>query len=239
MNTSDTTSATETTTFRAPIGEFITACQAVLPHTAKSDITPTLEHSRLTQTHLIASDRYTIGSWEFERPAEGEHSATETEAASDAHILMPRDAIEWVAKIVQSKLRHKGGRLASLYEIQVSQATIVTTHPNGFTQTIPGDVTVSIVTDGSVERSQAFDGYNGNFPALERLINGWEPALDAYPIRINPLHLEKVSTFAKRFEKEKPMQIELGKETDSGKPAPMRITFSRLTSIIQPNLILK
>ena len=243
-STTEATSTTTTTTtrLRFPLHDAIAAASATLPHTSKDDVTPIITAVRVGRDRWVATDRYTVGVWEVSRPEEHDvHSLTEEERTEDhaaATILIPRDAAEWIAKIVASKLRFSRSRSTLLdYELRVSQE-VTTTH-GAWDHTTTGDVVLEIVWGGKVERSQAFEDVVGNFPPVLRLVNDWKPAESVTQISIDPAHLEKVTAFARRQKKFAPIKIELGLGLSPEKPGPMRITFGQLTALVQPNLNLR
>ena len=234
------TSTTTTTRLRFPLHDAIAAASATLPHTSKDDSTPIITAIQVGRDRWVATDRFTVGVWAVSRPEEHDvHSLTEEEREGDGPtITVPRDAVEWIAKIVASKLRQGKNYSAVLdYELRISQDT-TTTH-GAWDHTTTGDVVLEIVHGGKVERSQAFESIVGNFPPVLRLVNDWKPASELTPISVDPAHLEKVTTFARRSEKHAPVTMELGLGPSPEKPGPMRITFGQLTALVQPNLILR
>lgn len=194
------------------LGEAIEAAKAILPHTSTDDVTPVLMGANITPDGWYATDRYTLATYQL---------TTENDFTP---FVLPREAIEWVAKIVANKLRHKPTHRDS-YQLVIEHNT-----PN---------IVVTITYENSVERAQSFQDIVGNYPPVERLIANWKPAIDAYSVRLAPKHIEKVTSYVRRAERDAPVEIELGNpySTDEiHKPAPVRFTYGLLTAIIQPNL---
>lgn len=209
------------TTLTYPLHDAIMAAKAVLPHTGTDYVTPVIVSAELTAERWLATDRFTIGSYAITRP--------EDEAGGEGSILLDRAGVDWVAKIDPKKLRAD----SSDYRLTVTYSG----------EAAPGesaDVVVAISLKGRVERSQAFDEVKGNFPPVQRLLDSWQPAETAAVQSLAPVHLEKVTTFAKRNYKDRPVLMEPGNnEAAPSKPGPMRATVGSLTALIQPNLILR
>lgn len=205
------------TTLTYNLAEAITAAKATAPHTSKDDVAPIIMGVKLTEHAWYATDRYTIAQWMIS-----------SEEQNEQHIVIPNNAVEWISKINVKQLRHPhvGDNILN-YFLAVTQHT--GKHGHNY------EVNVKIMFGNSVERSQAFDGINGNYPPIERLIDTWKPATTACDVRLNPIHLEKITSFAKRHNKDEPILIEFGEEAH-GKPSPTKVTFDRLTALIQPIL---
>lgn len=184
------------------------AFAAVLPHISKDDVAPVIMHAQLdTNGVLWATDRYTIARYDLE-----------TSVAEP--VLIPRDALEWVTKIVHSKLRERRVE----YEIQIKA------------NDIDLQLVLKQVAYDVPERTQTFPRGTGNFPPIERLIDTHKPAQDAYDILLLPRHTEKVYNYAKKWCKDQPIKHQFGQPYESGKPAPIKLTIGKLTTLIQPNL---
>lgn len=205
--------------FTYDLQQAIQAAKAILPHIDKDDVTPALHTAKLTETTWIATDRYTVAKYDFKQ--------TDTKQSEQA-ILLERAGIEWLTKIVLNKLRNKntatqGNENALRYQLEISL------------QETTGDATLAITYDGNTERTQAFSHHTGNYPAVERLIETWQPTTENYPILLTPEHLEKVSTYLKREHKHMPLEIQLGEPLSTGHTPPVKIKADKLTVLIQPN----
>lgn len=234
MNTTTTAPSATKIALTFPLADAITAANAVLPHASKNYITPTLESAKITPEYWIATDRYSVGKYDIAAVTSSEDTSSDDEATSDttenhsAEILIPREAVEWVAKIVASKLRHASKSIPTdnLYSLEISE----TESEHG-----QREILVSILFRGNVERSQAFDAVSGNYPNVERILNDWKPAENLNLFRMSPDHLEKITGYVKRHFKGEHITIEIGRAgTESDKPGPVRITHGKFTALVQP-----
>ena len=211
-----------------PLADAVTAASAVLPHVSKDDVTPVITTALVSCDAWVATDRFTVGRYAITRPHEGPLADI---AENPNRIMVPREAVEWVAKIALKKLRQWP---AAGYALTISQD--MEELEGGHLR--EGDVTVSIVLGGKVERSQSFEPVRGNFPPVERIIENWKPATDVAVQSLGPVQLEKITAFAKRAYPEMPVLMEPG-HSESDKPGPMRVTIGSLVALLQPNMALK
>lgn len=199
------------------LADAVTAAAAVLPHMPKDDVTPVITTALVDHYHWLATDRFTVAQYAVKRTGD---DADKTMPG----IMVPREAVEWVAKIVLKKLR---AWPSPDYALTISQSMRTGTQ---------GDVVVAIVNGEHVERSQSFDVVLGNFPPVGRLVAEWKPATEPVVQMLGPVHLEKVTGFAKRHYPERPLEAEPGHSDNPGKPGPMRVTIGSLVALVQPNL---
>lgn len=200
----------------APIADAIEAFAAVLPHALKggSSATPVLECVQVKDGNLNACDRMTAALFELCGENDGEP------------FLVPYAAASWIVGINTKTLR---GRTP--YSIGIDGVGDDAT-PEEIRE---GEVTVQIIDgSGKVERSQSFDPISGNFPPTVRLIDGFDPAADAWPVGMTPANLRKVLDFAAKWHKYAPVTFELGKTESAHRLAPVRASVGRLTALIQP-----
>ncbi|WP_448812148.1 hypothetical protein [Agromyces bauzanensis] len=209
-------------TLTVPIAEAIAAFSAVLPHSTKDPITPILGTVLVSGRSIIATDRYTVGRYTFET----------SEATED--FLVPREAAEWVSKIVTRGLRRatRAGSTSEGYGIELA--------------VVGGAVNVSIVfgegDDYAVERMQQFDpapSTADRFPPVARLIPE-DPASrpEASFVALSPENLEKVTGWAKKYAKNEAVHFTLAAaENGSDKPAPVYFKIGGLDGLIQPHLL--
>lgn len=229
MNTTTTAPTATKIALAFPLADAITAANAVLPHASKNDLTPILESAKITAEYWVASDRYSIGKYDIDA-IETDTNADSSTATSGhpEEILIPREAVEWVAKIVASKLRHASKSIPTdnPYSLEISE----TESEHG-----QREILVSILFRGNVERSQAFDAVSGNYPNVERILNDWKPAENLNMFHISPDHLEKITGYVKRHFKGEHITLEIGSAgTGSDKPGPVRIKHGKLTALVQP-----
>lgn len=208
-----------------PLEAAIKAATAVLPHANTDTMSPPIMSAWLTPTHWYATDRYTVGRYELA-------------GDPDTFIVLPLDALKWVATIKPGTLRHvnRATIIEPAYQLRV-------THPPHENGKKPSPVLVEVLFNNEVERAQAFDPVSGTYPPVDRLFDTWKAASEngRFPdtIRLAPAHLEKVTTWAKRNHKEEPVIFELGTTEHGDKPSPTRATIGLLSALIQPNLNLR
>ena len=238
---------TTTTTIAAPLAAFAEAAAATLPHLSKDDVTPILTTARVTRDPergviVAGTDRYTVGEYVIPSDDTARHFESAEVAdpsTDDPAILIPRDALEWIAKLTYKSLRRGGGRAGG--DMSPAYAhTVIIEHATKDDHD-PGTLTVTVrhTGTGSDERSQAFDGFIGNFPPVQRLL----PALDAEPfplfpnVGIDPAHLKRVMDYATKHHKGAPIVFAgTGDEATNGshKRTPILATIGNLRALIQP-----
>lgn len=224
MTITDTTPAeisTETprlTAYTFPYSDAVTGIAAVLPHASKDDVTAIITAVNVSPEFFTTTDRYAIGRYAHGAPI----------AEDLAAIMLPRTAAEWLAKQTVKSLGF--GTRDSLIGLRV---------------TITAE-TIAIHWEGTRDEPLAlhrFARLAGNFPPVGRLIDGWEPAADAYPVRLSAEFMARFSTSAAKLDgKAATFIIEFSKPGgySGDKPGPVRITIGeRFSGLLQPNLILK
>lgn len=223
-----------------PLDDAIEAASAVLPHIATDDNAPILTNALLTATgdqiELTGTDRYTVGRFTID-------AAT---GATPRAILLPRAAVEWIAKTTRKQLRRAGtpAQLRGIDHPDVDPRSEEYAHtvdiehtPDGATtRPTSGTVTVAIrhTKSGTIEKSQAFDHVDAhNFPPVARLFPD-EPHSIPAEIGLTPVHLTKVLSYAAKWHKDHPVTF-ASTPTADHRLAPVIATIGRLTALIQPN----
>ena len=172
---------------------------------------------------LFATDRYTVATFPVQ-VVEGELSPLKQGAVSG--FMIPNAAAVWVAKTTA-----KGLRMVTLsreyrfrFEVESDEFGNVKT------------VTVSIVLDGKVERSQMFDGVGGNFHPVWRILDEFVPGEVASPFRLGAEHLGKILASAKvAGSRDEPVEFILCERM----AGPIFWSVGRCVGLIQPNMPLK
>lgn len=218
MTMTDTTPDTETTelahTLTFPYADAFAGIASVLPHASKDDFTPAICAVQVTPEHFLTTDRYAIGRYKHGAAI---HPDTDS-------VLIPREVAEWLGK-------------------QTAKAL-------GLDRYTPTDTLTVTITDreisirdrdGAVLTSRAFVAVTGNFPPVERLLNDWEPMVDAVPVALKPEFVTRFSVSAtKLIDKHSAYTFELGGSKGSTKPGPVKFTIGdKFDGLLQPNLILR
>lgn len=229
--------------------EAIEACSAVLPHISKDDVTPVITCAQIQGNAIRATDRFTVAEHEL------------SESLDDGTLMIPRDAVNWIARIVTKHLLHHptaGGYTVTIrgndpdiyagtldpHEPNLPEGEFATrTEARGgilheFRES-PIRVTVDS-RDGGTEAMRAFRPIHGTFPPVGRLLTEFKPSADVAEVALGPVHLEKFTTWARKWHREQPLRFELSaREGGGGKPGPIRVTYGKFRGLIQPNLLLK
>lgn len=222
--TTDTTGEGDTIstapTLLLPLEEAIEAFSAVLPHAEKTRTgTAAIECVSVNGDRLVATDKYTVGAYWLS-------------ASASAPFLVVRDVAEYVAKIAVKGLRFgswigKTSEPSGGYTVRIAQDATIEA------------VSVEILWDSTVERSQVFDRATGQFPPVVRLIDDWKPAERVTPFALLPENVERVLGFAKKFSKisgDKVVVFTPGKSTNPNKPGVIRAEVGKLVALIQPHM---
>lgn len=209
-----------------PLVQAKEAFAAVLPHISTDDVTPVITCAEMRGTRIVATDRYSVAGFELgvEVPEP---------------IMLPRAAIMFIAK-----LNLRGLLMPTMlgdYRLDIEAHS---PDPTRLTDVPVGGVPPTRLSVSSKkwanERVMLFEHIRGNFPPVaERLVDGFEPAAEAYPVMLKPEFVERVTAFARQYHRDQAVKFELGKPTDSGKPSPIRTTIGNFTALIQPNLMLR
>lgn len=221
--------ATPLPVLEIPLTVAIQSAAAMLTSASKDDVTPVLTAAYFDGAELWASDRYKVARFPLPTKPAKEDDRLELGAA----FLIPRAALEWVAKIVAKSLRHKPYSYASLTD---SGYTIRYEHD---ADTIT--VTASVVDmNGKTERSQAFDTESGKFPPTASLF----PADDAEPAAMtqafNPAYMIEILTYCKKYaDRGAPFKITTYGDAGAKKMNPALIEGAGASFLLQPNLILR
>lgn len=218
-----------------PLSVAIQSAAAMLTSASKDSVTPVLTVAHFDGAELWATDRYKVARFPLPtKPAKDDDRLT-----LGSEFLIPRAALEWVAKITPKSLRFK----TPLATMTDSGYTIRYEHERPESQPVnrdnPGTVTASVVDmNGRTERSQAFDGVTGNFPPVARLF----PAEDAQPAAMtqafSPAYMIEILSYVKKYDQGTPFKMTLYGDGTS-RVSPALIEGAGASFLLQPNLILR
>ncbi len=247
-------------TLTMPLADAILASKALLNHVSKDgglylaagtrgvdDVTPVITHAAVVDLegkyYLVGTDRYSFG-----RFALGEADVRDGEWPTEAAPMIPRAALDWVAKIAVKALRNQKAVSLSGDEGYFIRWSWTPGLVEGENSEHPGtptvEVEVAIVRGGKSERTQVFDVYKGNFPRVSRL---WRDA-SAGPIEevaLSHLSLAKIAADLALFagkDQGASARLQFSANPSTGKPSPVQYTLGRddrWTAAIQPNMILR
>lgn len=224
-----------------PLADAILSAKALLNHASKDDITPVICTAAVLELdgkhYLVATDRYSFGRFRLD--------ILDILDGDPVGGMIPRAALEWVSKITVKGLRNEyaaglapdnGG-----YSIRY-QWTDIPDVPRGT------DVEVAIIRDGKSERSQTFDGLEGNFPPVAKL---WKDDTSEeagqQQIILNHAAFTKIAADIALFHGKGhngSARLNLTASTNPNRPGPVQYTLGqgageRWTAAIQPNLELR
>jgi hypothetical protein len=176
---------------------------------------------RVDRERFIATDRYAIGVYTHGAPI-----------ADDVEpVTVPREAAKWLGKQTAKMLG-----LDSRLPLTALRVTIV--QSNGYDK--PGSIRIHWENSDEALAVHAFEHQGGNYPPVERLVTGWKPATDAYPVILNGVYMSRFTTSVIKLGANAASNlftVELGKSEYSGKPAAIRVTIGdKFTGLLQPNL---
>lgn len=219
---------------RLPILEAIEACAAVLPHCSKDEVTPVITAACITGDTITGTDRFSVGQFKL------------STKLKDGSILLPHAAVAMIARLVTKHLVDYSTYAPGWadpkdgYQVVITAPEPTTAPGTKYTDEEVAErasalVTVQIVGRRGVEQQRQFRAVLGNFPVVGRLLEGFKPATEAQPVKLDPSFLEKFTGYAKKFHRGAPLRFTLS-PTNSGKPGPVRIDIGRFTGLLQPNL---
>lgn len=229
------TAAAPLPALEVPLSVATQSAAAMLTSASKDDVTPVITAAHFDGAELWATDRYKVAR--FPMPTRPAKDDDRLELGSE--FLIPRAALEWVAKIAPKSLRFK----AALATMTDNGYTIRYEHEHPESQPVnreyPGTVTASVVDmNGKTERSQAFDGVAGNFPPVARLF----PAEDAQPAAMtqafNPSYMIEILNYCKKYGNSAPFKITTYGD-GANRMSPALIEGAGASFLLQPNLILR
>lgn len=213
-----------------PLSTAIQSAAAMLTSASKDDITPILTAAHFDGADMIATDRYKVARF----PMPTKPATEDRRVTLGAAFLIPRAALEWVAKVTTKSLR--APHMVDTYTIRY-EATPDAKGRAG----VPGTVAVSVVDyAGKTERSQAFDGITGNFPPVARLFPGEDAQPAAITQAFNPAYMIEILNYCKKFsDRGAPFKMAFYGDGDQRKMNPALIEGAGASFLIQPNLILR
>lgn len=228
----------------------IEACASVLPHISNDDVTPVITCASISGDKITATDRYTVA----------QHSLAV--GLAEGSILLPRAAVAWIARIVTKNLLEHPVAGGYTVTITAPDPDIYAGLKSDMDQ--PGQ-TAADLSDGVIQRSEALDRFNqamvsvtveceargvesmrafrpvaGTHPPVARLFDEFKPLTegDAAIVHLGPSQLEKFTTWARKWHRERPLKFELSK-SEGNKPGPVRVTIDNFRGLIQPNIPLR
>lgn len=210
---------TEDLVLEIPLPVAVQSAAAMLTSASKDEDTPVLTSAHFDGTELVATDRHKVARFPLPTTVEEERRLVLGGA-----FLIPRDALEWAAKLVARSLRHKGAPLDGGYTVRYERDADANT------------VSVAVIDAfGKVERSQAFEGVTGNFPPVSRLF-GQEPATSGKTQGFSPAFMGVILAYCSKFGGRDPFKITLN-ETPSGLASPALIEGAGAMFLLQPNTL--
>lgn len=213
-----------TNTIRLPLFEAMQACAAVLPHTSADDVTPVITTASIEGDTITATDRYSVGQFKLSR------------SLDSGSIMLPREAVKWIARfVVKHLLSYVPRTTLTGYEVRIDG-------PDPVKSPRPAieNVLVSVVSEvHGVEASRMFHPVLGNFPPVGRLLAGHKPAEAIPTVALGPYHVEKFTTYARKWHRDEPLRFTLSESDNPGKPGPVLIELGRFTGMLQPNLLIR
>lgn len=226
----------ETRKITLPLIEAIQGFQAVLPHASTDRITPVINCVAVSRSRLYSSDRYTVGSFEIS-----------DELSDGESILVPYEAAGWAARFVTKHLL--GFRLQpDSYSLTIEAPEAVLPPTAGKSAASLAELTsekeksivkLSVQSDlVGVEAMRVFKPTFGTFPKVARLFDEFKTAETGTTVALNPAFLERFTGYAKRWNRDRAIQIDLSTNEKTGKPGVVRVTADKFVGLIQPNLIL-
>lgn len=221
----------KTRKLRLPLMHAIEACAAVLPHASTDDVTPVIRAAHISGDRIVATDRYTVGTFRLVKGL-----------AEGASVLLPLEAVKWVAKFVTKHLLANPNE----YTLMIEAPEAVLPNMREWSEEdqkaevdARAAATVRISVESKrfgVEALRRFRPQFGHFPRVERIIDGHEEAWSAYEVTLRAVLLERFTDYARRWGHGNTV-FQLGARDDDGKDAPVRITIGeRFVGAVQPQL---
>ena len=234
-----------------PLFEAIEACAAVLPHASTDDVTPVITCASITGDRIVATDRYSVGTFKLSHQLD-----------DGAAIMLPLDALKWVARIVTKHLIDDP-RLMALDSYTVTIEAPESTTPGRPPKFWPGVKPVTGASAAGLAEAQAwrdkqvvavsveskqhgvemlrkFRPVFGNFPPVGRLIDEHKPSREHPTVALGPRQLEKFTGYAKKYHRDAALKFTLSATDNPNKPGPVFITIGdKFVGLLQPNLLLR
>ena len=174
------------------LSEAVQAAKALLPHMSKDEVLNLITHVHVRDGYVWeATDRYSLGSVTLTPAPEPFNEAT-------ADLLLPRAAVEYLAKLNVKTLRFgKSVVWSEGYRVEITATTVeprsVTVRLFVQTGTSPEDVPLE-------DSSRTFDTIEGKYPPINKLLfDAKKRSNSADPMCYEPDKLERLSASAKAF----------------------------------------
>lgn len=220
--------------------ETLAGLYAVMQH-ADTEETYICNAIKVTDTYILATDRYTVGCWTHGPIPETQVGPVMPTNASGS-TLIPRKTVEWITKQSSTVLTGDSHSLKryshslkrysdtprTAGSLDGAQAVIAIT---------PGNV--RILHYGRVIAETVFDTPTGNYPPMERLFA--EPAADSSigrsGVSFPPKRLERFTRGARKFDRDEIMTVQPTGTSELYK-SPLLVTFDggRFTGLLQPTM---
>ena len=221
-----------------PLREAMEACTAIFPHTSSDDVTPVITRAHITGNRMLATDRYSVAQFTLSAGTNG------------GDFLLSRDAVRWLATFpIKSLIDYTLENLEGYsYEVTITAppsdalASADLTTDKGVAQRTAALAEVVTVSIGNshrkVEQQRAFRPFFGNFPTIDRLIEGFEKSGEVPTVALNPAFIERFTGYAKKYH-HNPINLTLNKPGGTGKPGPVRIAIGgKFVGLLQPNILM-
>lgn len=192
--------------------DLIAGFSAVAVHASRDKVTPVITGVQLTGTHVIGTDRYTVGRYRH---------ADDDAPVSDESVILTADAVAWIT-------RHKLDRYTPALALTVDDET--------------GTLTLTRTDDGTAYASMTGATMTGNYPPVARLFpQHTTDSADILPIYLGAdilAHVVKSAQIIGRAAKAKnqPIRFQFA-GSDGYKSSPVYVTVGdRFDGLIQPVL---
>lgn len=218
-----------------PLRELIEASAAVLPHISKDDVMPVLTAALISGSHIIATDRYSVGRFGLSAEVDG------------GSIMLPGDAARWLAGFPVKSLLDIDREVLSSHRYWVTVTAPAASQTIGMhaedavklrEEIRRATVTVTVGNEGRpVEQQRMFRPVVGILPPVAKIIEDFEAAADAQTVALNPAFIERFTTYARKY-KYQHIEVTLSKREGSDKPGVVRFTIGdNFVGLLQPKLI--
>lgn len=189
-----------------PLSVAIDAALAVKAHMGVDGNTPILSSARLSVNEdgatLVSTDRYTIASYNL-----AESDVEDGDLPNSLSVTLPATLIAWLAALKPTALECNHRYVPYVVRIDVEdgedqEERAIMAH-------------VKPRNEDRVEISTSHRSVTGNYPPVDRLLPAKGEGLSALPdvMLLNPKHLERVTSYAKR---DKDRKVQFGASSTGG-----------------------
>ena len=217
-------------TIEMPLTLAMEAFAAVINHVGTDDVMPILTGVCIRGGKLIATDRYTVGSFDIGIEPDG------------GSILLPRAAAAWIATTVRKNLPSDAYGQVGQVRVRITSPVPDgdTKQPVGRSATGDDLIVVELISERyGIEARRVFWPVYGNFPNMEKLMAEFVPGEEVATVALKPELIERFTRYAKKYEPHESLNFTLGKGSNPKLPGVVKITIGKFVGLLQPNLILR